>query len=103
MKSTNQSISKITFLKERIKKELATLTGLYLSLRDEIDSKFKEELRNQKGDYSGLEDFYALVMMIKKDANTSAGALNLIRRLNDVSDFNVSDIQDNIELEKIFE
>lgn len=103
MPDANQTIKKITALKEKIKKDLSGLSNLYGSLKNEIDKKFRDELTHQKGDYSGLEDFYALVMMIKKDTSTASGALNIVKRLNDISKFDVSDIEDNIELEKIFE
>jgi len=103
MSDANGTIKKISSLREKIIKDVGALSGLYASLKNEIDKRFRDELGKQKGDYSGLEDFYALVMLIKKDANTSSGVSNLLKRFNDLSRFNVSEIEDNIELEKIFE
>jgi hypothetical protein len=106
MPDANQTIKKITGLKEKVKKDLANLLGLYDSLKGEVDRKFRKELKHQKGDYNGLEDFYALVMMIKKDSQTVSGASGLVKRLNDLSGFNISEIEEeveNVELEKIFD
>ena len=107
MADLNTSVTKVTALKEKIKKDVSTLISLYSDLKKEIDHKFKEELKLQKGDYNGLEDFYALVMMLKKDTQTSVGVLSLLKRLNDLSGFSISEIEDKIEdtkkLEDLFE
>jgi len=103
MPGVNQTIKKISDLRKKVEKDLSSLAGLCGSLKEEVDLKFRAELRHQNGDYKGLEDFYALVMMIKKDNQTVIGMLNLLKRLNNLSGFDVSEIQDNIELGNIFE
>jgi len=103
MPETNQTIKKIDMLRGKVKKDIVNMLQLYGSLKDDLEGKFRSELRQQKGDYNGLEDFYALVMLLKKDSQTVSGIMNLFKRLNDLSKFNVSEIEDNIELEKIFE
>lgn len=101
MADLNRVIRDITALKKKIQKDLTTLVGKYTELRKDIDDKFNSELALQKGNYEGLEDFYALVMMARKDASSISGVLGLFKRLNDISDFDVSDIEDNMELREI--
>ena len=101
MADLNRVIKDITSLKKKIQKDLATLVGKYTELRKEVDDKFNSELAMQKGNYEGLEDFYALVMMTRKDTSSISGVLGLFKRLNDLSGFNISDIEDDIELREI--
>jgi len=83
--------------------QVKKLNELYASLKEELDRKFKEEFIAQKGDLRGLEDFYSLVVAIKKDVMVIKGTANLIKKLNNLSEYNVSEEDfEEAELNEIF-
>ena len=95
-------------LRKKIAPDLKALDGLYSKLKEEIGDKFKEEFSFQKGDLRGLEDFYSLLMIVKKDTAMIRNVSNMFRRLNDLSDYNVSEekaeeLIEKSELKEIFD
>ena len=90
-------------LRKKIIPDLKLLADMYSKLREEIGDKFKEEFTTQKGDLRGLEDFYSLLMTIKKDTAVIRNVNNVFRRLNDLSDYNISEEIEEKELNEIFD
>jgi esterase/lipase len=81
-------------------KELDSTFKLYANMYEDVQNKFREEVRNNNGSMTGLEDFYTLYMKLKKDLTSIKNAMVCVRRTSDLSEFNVS--EEELELEKIF-
>lgn len=91
MPDVNKIIADVTSIGKRSLKDLRTMVEAYEILVKEVDSTFKEEIRFQDGKSDGLEDFYALLVSIKKNKISIINAMTLIERLKNISDFNISE------------
>lgn len=93
----------VSVLAKKIETELKNLTGMYQSFCSEVDSRFQEEFREQKGQMDGLEDFYGLKLIVNRNRQSVNNALGIILRLKDMSDFNISESSEKIEKQKVKE
>ena len=81
----------VSELTRDVQKQLKELLGLYKSFQDEIEVRFREELREQEGELAGLEDFYGLNLYIRRNTQNVSSALTLLSRMKDISGFDISE------------
>jgi hypothetical protein len=108
MLDLDKILKDIEVIRKSILPQLKKLDNLYTKLKEELNDKFKEEYREQRGDLRGLEDFYSLLVAVKKDVMVVKGTTNLIKKLNNLSEYNVSEesieeAKEEAELEEIFD
>lgn len=104
MADLDKIIKDIENLRTKVTPELEHLDKMYNTLKEEINDKFQEERRAQNGDLKGLEDFYSLLITIKRDTNVIRNVNGLFKRLNRLSDYKVSEeMIEESELSEIFQ
>ena len=59
-----------------------------------------EEIKKQKGKIDGLQDFLQLNQILNRNSQISSAALSTLSRYKDVSDFNISEIEEELEEKK---
>jgi hypothetical protein len=91
MSDPNYMRNEVSELTRKIQKQLKELLGMYKNFHDEIETRFREELREQEGELAGLEDFYGLSLSIKRNTQNVGNALTLMSRLKDLSGFDISE------------
>jgi hypothetical protein len=96
-------------LTKKIQKDLKELLGLYKKFQGEIETRFREELQEQNGKMDGLEDFYGLNLLLKRNFQNVGNSNTLMSRLKDFSGFDISETDESPkkkeekEVEKILE
>ena len=68
-----------------------------------MEEKFREEVREQGGKMDGLEDFYRLNMVVKRNSQIISNTLGMINKVKDISGFNIEEITEDIENKNIKE
>ena len=101
MEDLNKITSDITVLKKKILKDLDTFITLYTKLGSDVDSRFKDEYRNNRGLLDGLEDFHLLNYLCKKNLSAAKSAHSVIARIKDISGFDIKEEEIDKELEKL--
>ena len=98
-----KSLQEVSAKHKKILSDLEEYTGIYNKVSAEINQRFRDEL-SKMGSSSGLEDFYTLNTLLKKNAMNIKNACLLVKRMKDVSGYNISEEQiEEKQLEKIFE
>jgi hypothetical protein len=102
MADLNRIASDITNARQRILKEMGDLLSMYRELDSSITSRFNTEYRANDGSLTGLEDFYILKNIVRKNNVAVKNAHAILSRMQDVAGFDISEeaIVDK-ELEKI--
>ena len=90
-------------LTKKIRTDLETLGKIYSDFNSEVESRFKDEFREQKGKIDGLEDFYSLKLIVNRNSQSINNALGIISKLKNISDFNISEMSEKLEEKKIKE
>jgi hypothetical protein len=98
----NRSKKEVTDLTVKTQKDLAILMNAYDRFQSDIEERFREEMREQDGKIDGLEDFYSLNMIVKRNAQMISNSLGMLKRLKDISEFNIEEMTDT-EYKKIKE
>jgi Skp family chaperone for outer membrane proteins len=98
----------VSNLTKKVQREVRDLLGLYKSFQEEIEARFREELREQDGKMEGLEDFYGLNLLLKRNFQNVGNATTLLSRLKDFSGFDISEeelerIEKKMEIEQELE
>lgn len=75
----------------------------YADLSNEIERRFREELSEQKGNLSGLEDFYQLSLIIKRNFQVTKQVINLFMKMRDISSYNIVEETNTDSNEKVVE
>lgn len=102
MNDPNKIIQNITALKKRIDKDISQAITKYELLTNEMDIRFREELSYHNGSVKGLEDFFSLILTLKKNNSQIKNAGMILKRMKDISNFNVSEeVDSKKELENI--
>lgn len=96
MPNINDKVVKVKNLKKKILKDSENLLQVYGDLSKEINSRFREEFR-EKGSMSGLEDFYMLNNIMKKNLNSVKNICALMKRMQNIGDYEISEIEEKIE------
>jgi hypothetical protein len=90
-------------LSEKVKESIKVLLTTYSQFQISLEEKFREEVREQGGKMEGLEDFYRLNMLVKRNSQIISNALGMINKVKDVSGFDIEEITDTVENNKIKE
>lgn len=104
MADLNNIKNEVTAATKKVLEDLKALTWKYAEFQKEIESKFRDELRSQNGKIDGLDDFYSLNLIVKRNSQNVNNAFSIVSKLKDVSSFNIDEISeaDNKKLEEIF-
>ena len=102
MADLNKIASDITGARQRILKEMNDLLRMYREFEGTVSSRFSSEYRSNDGSIAGLEDFYILKNIVRKNNVAVKNAHSILSRMQDVSGFDISEetLVDK-ELEKI--
>lgn len=87
----NDLIRDISNIRKRMLKDFDSMVRKYAELTDDMNHRFKDELSFQKGNIHGLEDFFSLVMVLKKNNSQIQNSASLFKRMKDISTFNISE------------
>lgn len=100
MPDPNKMRDNISALLRKLRRDAGNLSAQYNNLSDEVQKRFRDELREQKGSMDGLEDFYQLSVLVKRNAQISGNVLGMLSKLSDISSFDITeeiDKKDDVE------
>lgn len=102
MPNLNERKNEINELRKKILRDLQELASMSGKLSDDFDARFREEYR-EVGGLEGLEDFYMLNQVLKKNAQSANNAHAVLKRMRDMTnyDINEEDVEE-AQLEEIF-
>ena len=80
----------IASLTEKVNKDVQRLLGTYSDLNTRLQLDLKEEFIRNSGNLEGLEDFQSLANMVKRNRQSVANMASLMRRMKNISEFNIS-------------
>lgn len=95
MSDVNNSMKSVSSLSKSIEKDLGELLKVYAGLSDTIKAKLREEVAYNDS-FEGLETFSALNNTVKRNLGSVRSSFQLIKKLRDLSVFNVSEIEEEI-------
>lgn len=78
-------------LQKRADRCLKELYGVYQELSRESGSEFNEQLLDNKGKITGLEDFYQMTQTIKKNSQLIGSSLGILSKVGDISNFKITE------------
>jgi hypothetical protein len=102
MADLNNIKKQITDLTNKAQSDLSNLLDAYGSMQEDVETRFRTEQREQGGRMDGLEDFYSLNLLVKRNLQTVSNTVGMLKRLRDISGFDISEITD-LEYKKIKE
>ena len=104
MPDPNKMRDKIDNLSKKIKQDVGALAAQYGNLSGEVNKRFRDELREQKGKMDGLEDFYQLSILVKRNAQVVNHVLGMLSKVTDISSFDISEeVEKKDEVEELIE
>ena len=90
-------------LSEKVKEAIKVLLTTYSQFQTSLEEKFREEVREQGGKMDGLEDFYRLNMVVKRNSQIISTTLGMFNKIKDVSGFDIEEISEEIDNKNIKE
>lgn len=103
MADINKTMKSISTIRGKIVKDLIKMVGMYEEVSSDVQKRFNDEFKTT-GSMNGLEDFYMLNQILKKNAISTKNSLTLLNKMRDISGFNVTEEEvDEEALEEIFE
>lgn len=106
MSDLNNITSNITALRGKLLGDISSLIRMYGELEDTVRSRFRDEYERNAGSSNGLEDFYMLNSVVKKNHIAVKNAHSIIKRMADLSKYDISETTEEVmdaELEKLLE
>jgi hypothetical protein len=100
MKDINGLATKALELNKKVERSLKELYGTYQELSKVASAAFNEQLVENKGKISGLEDFYQMTQTIKKNNQLVGASLGAMSRVGDISDFKIT-VEESKPIEKL--
>lgn len=94
MSDLNNIKDEVSVATKKVLEGLKVLSRKYVEFQKEIESKFRDELRGQNGKIDGLDDFYSLNLIVKRNSQNISNAFSIISKLRDVSSFNIDEISE---------
>ncbi|MBD3261444.1 MAG: hypothetical protein GF334_07150 [Candidatus Altiarchaeales archaeon] len=101
MPNLNERKNEINERRRKILKDLQDLSSMSGKLSDDFDARFREEYR-ETGGLEGLEDFYTLNQVLKKNAQSAKSAYAILKRMRDMTNYDINEEED-VDLKEIFE
>ncbi len=104
MPDPNKMRDGIDTLSKKIKRDMGALAAQYGGLANEVNRRFRDELREQNGKMDGLEDFYQLTMLVKRNAQVANHVLGMMSKMTDISSYDISeDTEKKDDVEELIE
>lgn len=97
MPNPNRLRNEISNLTKKVSKDILLLAKHYKNLNKDIESRFRDEVREQNGKIDGLEDFYQLNMLIKRNAQIVSRTHSMLMKLHNIENFQIDIEKDEIE------
>jgi hypothetical protein len=102
MPNLNKIASDTASLRTKLLGDIDALVRMYGALESEVGQRFKEEYSKNSGKIQGLEDFYALNQMVRKNMISVKQAHSIISRMKDISGFDISEeLEEDKEIEEL--
>lgn len=102
MPDLNKTLKTASSLQKKLLEDLVTLNKMYDDAASEINGRFRDEYQRNSGNMNGLEDFFMLNTIVKKNGMSIRNALNLVKRMKNVEGFEISEENlEDAELEEI--
>ena len=95
MADVNSMMKAVSSKAKKIQKDMEGLSKEYIELNALLKKKMRDEV-SYSGSYEGLEMFNALNNTVSKNSGSVRNALYLIKKLGDLSGFNVSEIEEEV-------
>ena len=95
MADANNRLKAVSSKAKQVQKDMDSLTKQYSELADLLKKKMREEV-GINGSFEGLDTFNALINSVSKNLGSVRNALYLMRKLKDLSVFNVSEIEEEV-------
>jgi hypothetical protein len=95
MSDVNSRMRDVSSRAKKVQKELESLVEDYSSLSATLKKKLRDEV-SYNGSYEGLETFNALNNVVSKNYGSIRNASYLVKKLKDLSGFNVSEIEEEV-------
>jgi hypothetical protein len=91
MADLNHITRDATVLRGKILKDLDTLIKMYGEFEGSVTDRFRNEYERNAGSTNGLEDFYMLNNIVKKNHIAVKNAHALLKRMRDVEGFEITE------------
>lgn len=91
MSDVNKAIAALSAKKKKILKDLEEMAGAYGKLEADMRRRYKDEISYNKGSTEGLEDFYMLNALIRRNGMAVKNAAGLIGKMKDMSGYEISE------------
>ena len=102
MPDINKILKTAFVLQKKVQADLENLYGMFESATKDVNGRFRDEYQRNNGNMIGLEDFFMLNTLLKKNSISVRNALNLIRKMRAMDGYNISEEQiEDKELEEI--
>lgn len=85
MSGLSQMFKDAAAMRKRTEKDLMAMLALYTEFSGEVDKRFREEYSDNGGKMAGLEDFFALNNLLKRNlasVKNSFGSLKMVKPLD---------------------
>lgn len=90
MSDLGKSLKDIESMKGKVLRELASLVELQTKTAADVQERYRDEYQ-QNGGLEGLEDFYALNNIMKKNSFNVRNAHALVKRMMGTEGFDISE------------
>lgn len=93
----NKAFKDISIKHKKIFKDMEDILKNYINLESELNSRFKTEYSRNNNKIDGLEDFYSLKALVRKNVMLNKSAFGLLSKIRDMSGFDISEeeVSDN--------
>jgi len=91
MADLNKITKDATALRGKILKDLDTLIKVYGEFEGSVTDRFRDEYSKNAGSLNGLEDFYMLNSVVRKNHIAVKNAYALLKRMRDIDGYEISE------------
>jgi hypothetical protein len=91
MAELSQMFKDAAAMRKRTEKDLAAMLALYTEFSGEVDKRFREEYSDNGGRMEGLEDFFALNNLLKRNLASLKNAFGSLKMVKPLDAFEVSE------------
>jgi len=93
MADLNRMSSEATDILSDVKGKMHKILEIYAELESDVNNRFREEYSKNDGKIDGLEDFYMLRNVIRKNNIGLKNAFTILSRMQNLKGFDISEEQ----------
>lgn len=104
MADLNNTLNNIRDLRKKVLGDLASLLEMHAKAADDVQERYRMEYQQNGGSVEGLEDFYALNNIMRKNNFNIRNAHALVNRMMNTEGFDISEeVIETKKLDKILQ